>query len=90
MEVKPGSQTSEFKLAIAAFILGTILEGSVVPILQHLQPLFPNATWIGVALAVCGVLLQIVTFLGYNKGRAQVKVAAHLADASEDSAANPQ
>lgn len=93
MEVKPGSQSTEFKLTVAAIIVGLVLEGSVIPVLEYLKSVGIDSPLIGVALAVSGVLIQIASLFGYNKGRALVKAESirqqgFAAQAAEQAAAS--
>jgi hypothetical protein len=85
----PGAQTTEGKLTIAAFVVGTVLEGgsAVLSKLAEGHLVDPSARWYTIALAVVGVVLQVLTLAGYNKGRAQVKAAALVSGAA---AAPPQ
>lgn len=72
--ITPGVGTSEFKLTVAAFIAGTILDAAGGAI-QSLQAGGVNATWFATALAVLGVLVQIMSVFGYQKSRTALKVA---------------
>lgn len=74
-----GHTTTEFKLTVAAMVIGTLLEGSVIPILNSLKDSYPNALWIAAVLGICGVAVQIVSLFGYQKSRATVKTALAMA-----------
>lgn len=84
-ESGPGSSTTEFKLTVAAMILGTILE-CVAAVLHGLQDAGVDKPWMAIVFAVIGVLLQMASLFGYQKARALVKSSALLADAP----ANPK
>lgn len=58
-----------------AFVVGTVLEGAILPILQQLQHDHPAAAWIGPALLVAGIVLQLAATLGYSRARTTLKVA---------------
>lgn len=68
---KVGRQSSEFKLVLAAMVLGALLELAAVPVL----------VWAGHAWPVCLVLvlaggaLQCLALAGYVKSRTNVKAA---------------
>lgn len=68
-----GFSTSEGKLTLVAVIVGTILD-AVAGVLDSLQSAGHGATWFPSVLAVCGVLLQLVSLLGYQKARTLFKV----------------
>jgi hypothetical protein len=71
----PGKETSEWTLAKVAVVIGIVLQASAGT-LYELQGAGINAPWFPIALAGIGTILQVLTFAGYNKGRALVKVAA--------------
>lgn len=79
-DVKPGGSTSEFRLTVVAMVVGVILEG-VSAVLLNLQARGVDKPWFAVALTACGVLLQIVSLLGYQRSRSTVKAAALYAEA---------
>lgn len=86
--VTPGHQTSEWNLTLIAQVVGAALEGLATAI-QTMQAGGVNATWFAIALALIGVVLQVATAFGYVKGRAQVKSAQLIADASKAGAGAP-
>lgn len=74
-----GSSTSEFKLTIAAMIVGTLLDAAA-GILHTLQDAGVSAPWFTIALACLGTITQIFALFGYNKGRVLTKAALIAAD----------
>jgi hypothetical protein len=81
--VTPGTQTSEFKVTVVATILSIL--ATVVPtlisIFGDLQAKFPSWTWAGPVLGMLGIIGTVLTALGYQSTRAQVKEAASAAGA---------
>lgn len=77
-EVKPGSQTTEFKLALIAQVLG--IAGAILPplwvFLTDVSKAFPEVRWIALGASVVGSLVTMLASLGYSKSRAAVKSAA--------------
>lgn len=73
-EAKPatGSSTSEFKLTVLAFIIGTVLD-AVATVLHSLQDAGMSAPWFAIALAVLGTVTQVAALFGYTKSRTLVK-----------------
>lgn len=78
---RAGLSTSEGKLAVAAFIMGMLLEGSIVPMLQSLQAAHPEYAWVAPALGGAGLLLQLASLLGYTSSRTRLKLAILAQDA---------
>jgi hypothetical protein len=76
----PGSTTSEFRLGAVVMVVGLCLEAAA-GILHGLQDTIGGAAWFPTVLAVLGALIQVATFLGYNKGRVLTKAALVAADA---------
>jgi hypothetical protein len=70
-----GTSTTEFKLTVAAMILGVVLE-TVATVLHSLQDAGVDKPWIPAVLAVIGALIQMASLFGYTKSRTVVKVAA--------------
>lgn len=70
----PGTSTSEFKLTLIAFVLGTLLEGAA-GVMHTVQDAGHGASWFPMVFAVLGALTQILGLFGYQKGRAVVKSA---------------
>lgn len=73
-DVKPGVETSEYKLTKAIMwagaaltVLGAVLEGLKGAGLQ--------SGWIGTALVIIGPLLGVAKAMGYTAGRSTVKAA---------------
>lgn len=75
MALTPGSTTSEYRLTLAAIVIGTVAE-AVAGILQSLQAQGVAAPWFPTALLVVGLVMQVAALFGYQKARAVVKVAA--------------
>ncbi len=71
-DIKTGTQTSEFKLTVAAMIVGVLLDAGAA-IIHSLQDAGTNAPWFAVALAVLGTLTQVAALFGYQKARVLVK-----------------
>lgn len=67
-----GTSTSEFKIAAAMVIIGLVLDTAGVVIAQATE-MFPNSTWLGMAMLVVGMLTKIVTTLKYISSRTAVK-----------------
>lgn len=81
-DVTPGVETSEHAQAEKAsfwanilIVVGLAFE-VVPPLLEKVQIAFPQATWVGAALAVVGVLAKVWNAIGYGKNRSIVKVGA--------------
>ncbi len=81
-EITPGVQTSEHAIAQKAdlwanivIVVGLALD-LVPPVLEKLQVAFPQAIWIGTALAVLGLVAKVWNAIGYGKNRSLVKAAA--------------
>lgn len=72
--IRKGLSTSEGKLALLAFVVGTVLDG-VVPLLQQEHLLHPDAVWVTMALVVAGLTLQVASVLGYTRARTAIKLA---------------
>jgi hypothetical protein len=89
--VTPGAQTSEYSLTKLQVALGTaaIVIGALVDLVPELQKLHPSVPWLGTSLIVLGVLKNVLSVLGYQKSRAQVKAASLLADAAAKDSGNP-
>jgi hypothetical protein len=73
----PGASTSEYlvtkvtlALTIAASVVGVLLD-----VLQN--PAVAAFPWAGKALSALGLIATVLTSIGYQVTRAQVKVAAH-------------
>lgn len=86
---QPGRYSSEwFALKVNTLIGFLMLVAAFA--LAHQQELlrqFPPESraalsWLPAIFAVSGVILKLGSFLGYNRGRVAVKVAAHAADAA--------
>lgn len=75
MDPTPGNNTSEYRLARLAFVIGTVADGFAV-ILHSLQLNNISAPWFGGAILGLGIILQIVSVLGYTKARTDLKLAA--------------
>ena len=71
-----GFKSSEGKLAILAFVLGAVLEGVAIPLLERLAEKAPQLAWVPIVLVVLGVLLQVAVFLGYQRGRTALKLGS--------------
>jgi hypothetical protein len=76
----PGSSTSEFKLTIVAFVIGSLLE-LAAGIMHSIQDAGQGASWFPMVFSVLGALTQILGLFGYQKGRAVVKASLIAADA---------
>lgn len=76
-----GLSTSEGKITIAAVIVGLVLEMAVVPVLQALKDVHPDAVWIPLILGIVGALLQVASVLGYQRARTQLKLGLISKDA---------
>ena len=70
-----GLQSSEGKLTLIAFIVGTVLEGAAIPLLDKLSAAQPQLAWVPIALVGAGILVQVASLLGYQKQRTLLKVA---------------
>ena len=82
--VAPGVQTSEFtvtKLATILTVVATVV-GVLTDFAQSISTAMPGSKWIGLLLATLGIIGTVLTALGYQVTRSQVKVAAHNAAAS--------
>ncbi len=75
-----GTSTSEFKLTIVAFIIGSLLE-TVAGVMHSLQDAGQGASWFPMVYAVLGALTQIAGLFGYTKSRTLVKAAVAAQDA---------
>lgn len=77
MDTKPGWQTSEFWLALAAMVVGSLLAAGV----------FPAA---GAVAQVLGFVASVLATLGYTYSRAVVKSTDAKVEATKAmAAANP-
>ncbi len=76
----PGTSTSEFKLTIVAFILGSLLE-TAAGVMHSIQDAGQGASWFPMVLSVLGAMTTICGLFGYQKGRAVVKSALIASDA---------
>jgi hypothetical protein len=75
----PGNQTSEFnvtKLTTILTMVATIV-GILTDFLQSISVAMPGSKWIGPLLTILGLAGTVLTTLGYQYTRAQVKAAAH-------------
>lgn len=70
-----GISTSEFKLAAVSMVVGTILE-AFAGVLHTLQDTGTNPPWFTGVLVIVGALIQVASFLGYNKGRVLAKATS--------------
>lgn len=75
-EIKAGLSTSEGKFAIALFVIGLALETVAIPLFERIGAMHPQWVWVPILLALLGAMLQVATFLGYQRGRTALKVAA--------------
>jgi len=74
MEVTPGSQTSEFKMAKYLFMFGVGLD--IVGVIIHsLQGHGVSLPFFPAVLSVVGTLTAVLGSLGYMKSRTLVKAA---------------
>lgn len=73
METKPGTKTSEFKLASLVIVIGLGLDVTAV-LLQTLTEIGVSAPWFTQVLAVLGTLSTLVAALGYTRSRTLVKL----------------
>lgn len=76
--IKEGSKTTEFQATNHAKWIGIIM--AIIGIVETFAQQSDNK-YAGLALALVGVVTATLTALGYNKGRANVKVAAEIAKA---------
>lgn len=76
----PGSQTTEFKLTLLAQLVGIVAEAAAA-VLHTLQDAGHAAPWFPAVLVAVGLVLQVVTLLGYQKSRTLVKAATVQAEA---------
>jgi hypothetical protein len=76
-----GATTSEFSITKMTMMLTVVASviGVVTDVLQSLSAAMPGSKWIGPLLTVTGLVGTVLTALGYQVTRAQVKVAAHAA-----------
>ncbi len=81
-DVTPGVQTSEHAQAEKAsfwanilIVVGLSLD-TLPPILEKIQVAFPQAVWVGTALAIVGVVAKVWNAIGYGRNRAIVKSSA--------------
>lgn len=70
--VTPGSETSEYRLTKMMVVIGVVLQ-SLAGVLATLPQ---DLKWVAVASALCGTVLQVLTVLGYVKGRTVLKAEA--------------
>ncbi len=81
-EITPGAQTSEHAIAQKADLWSNVVIGVglaldlLPPILEKAQVAFPQAVWIGTALAVLGLVAKVWNAIGYGRNRSAVKAAA--------------
>jgi len=82
-DIKPGEQTTEYKLTKVSLWISTamIVLGQLSEMIPALQALHPGTPWLGTALTVCGTLLALGKLLGYDRSRAAVKTTAIQAEA---------
>lgn len=76
-----GLSTSEGKLTLLAFAVGTVLELAVIPALQALKDTYPQSAWVVFGVGLAGALLQVVSVLGYQRARTQLKLGLLSKDA---------
>ena len=77
----PGETTTEYavtKITIVLTIVAAVV-GGAIGLLQQLSVILPDNKSVGVMLSIAGVIGTVLTALGYQVTRAQVKVAAHNA-----------
>lgn len=72
--VKPGAQTSEFKIASVLLVLGAALDAAAV-VLHVIQGTGLDAPWLSIALLVTGTGLSVMSTWGYTRSRTLVKLA---------------
>lgn len=89
--IKDGRSTSEYEVTksagvwgIIALILGFVTSG-VAPILAKFGVIEGSTVGIvaGAVIAVAGVALQLLTKLGYIRGRAELKMAKEIKNKDE-------
>ena len=71
-QVSPGAETSEYKLTKVMILVGVALQGLAGVLAQIPQ----TSTAVVIGAALCGTAVQILTVLGYIKGRTAVKTEA--------------
>jgi hypothetical protein len=70
--VKPGEQTSEYKVTKIAVGVGAVLQAASLALSFMPQ----DNKFVSIASLICGTALQILSGLGYYRSRTAVKVAA--------------
>lgn len=91
--LRPGNETSEFKMARTGSIVGIIamLIGAITSILPGLMEGMAQDGKIfaicGVILAVAGLVTKVMVTLGYQKGRENIKVPLAQASKAQSQAA---
>ncbi len=71
----PGNETSEGKRSLIIVIVSIVLP-ALVTLLEQVRDTGVGGHWVGPALMAVGLVTAMLTQLGYNNGRAQVKIAA--------------
>lgn len=80
--VKPGQETTEFKVAQSAGVWGAVamVLGGVIAIGSNVVDSVGNSTVtgliVGTIVAVAGLLMKLFVSLGYIKARKEVKIVA--------------
>jgi uncharacterized membrane protein YeaQ/YmgE (transglycosylase-associated protein family) len=73
--ITPGPQTSEGKIAIVTVVLGIL--GTITPALLEmftsLKDAYPNSAVLATVASVVGMLVTLLTALGYIKARSSLK-----------------
>lgn len=72
--VKPGNQTSEWKLTLYVFVAGAVLEVAGTVLAAYAET--SEKAWAHTTLVIVGALLQVLKAAGYVKSRSDLKVAA--------------
>lgn len=86
MPLKPGSNTSEYRLTVVMILIGTVAEAAG-GVFHSLQAHGVDAPWFPTALLVAGLVMQVSSLFGYVKGRAVLKAAALEAGVVDSTAA---